>query len=125
MPQIFARHWSCVRAVLGGGVLKKKTNPSFLKYYSPGSETHIGNTDKTWKLLYKSIVKGFENAYKEATNYKLLGKLWLVWFSGLSNGLQTKRSLVQFPVRAHAWVAGQVPQLGACKRQLIDVSLAL
>ena len=33
---------------------------------------------------------------------------WLVWLSGLSAGLQTKRSLVRFPVRAHAWVVGQV-----------------
>ena len=32
---------------------------------------------------------------------------WLVWLSGLSVNLQTKRSLVQIPVRAHAWVAGQ------------------
>ena len=34
---------------------------------------------------------------------------WLVWLSGLSASLGTKRSPVQFPVRAHAWVAGQVP----------------
>ena len=34
---------------------------------------------------------------------------WLVWLSGLNTGLQTKGSLVWFPVRAHAWVAGQVP----------------
>ena len=34
---------------------------------------------------------------------------WLVWLSGLSVGLKTKESLVQFPVRVHAWVAGQVP----------------
>ena len=27
---------------------------------------------------------------------------WLVWLSGLSTSLQTKRSPVQFPVRAHA-----------------------
>ena len=27
-------------------------------------------------------------------------------------GLQTKGSLVQFPVRAHAWVVGQVPSGG-------------
>ena len=27
-------------------------------------------------------------------------------------GLQTKGSLVRFPVRAHAWVAGQVPSGG-------------
>ena len=33
---------------------------------------------------------------------------WLMWLCGLSSGLQTERSLVPFPVRAHAWVAGQV-----------------
>ena len=37
---------------------------------------------------------------------------WLVWLSGLSAGLQTKGLLVRFPVRAHAWVAGQVPGRG-------------
>ena len=40
--------------------------------------------------------------------------------------LQTKGSLVQFPVRAHAWVVGQVPSRGPCERQPhIDVSLPL
>ena len=38
--------------------------------------------------------------------------LWLVWLSGLSAGLRTKGSLVQFPVRTHAWVWGQVPSRG-------------
>ena len=32
---------------------------------------------------------------------------WLVWLRGLSAGLRTKGSPVQFPVRAHAWVVGQ------------------
>ena len=36
-------------------------------------------------------------------------KSWLVWLSGLRASLQTKGSPVQFPVRAQAWVAGQVP----------------
>ena len=48
---------------------------------------------------------------------------WLVWFRGLSAGLGTKRSLVHFPVRAHAWVAGQVPSWGR-QRQPLDISLA-
>ena len=34
---------------------------------------------------------------------------WLVWLSGKSAGLRNGRSLVRFPVRAHAWVAGQFP----------------
>ena len=42
--------------------------------------------------------------------YRLLP--WLVRLSGLSASLQTKGSPVQFPVRAHAWVAGQVPSRG-------------
>ena len=37
---------------------------------------------------------------------------WLVWLSGLSTSLQTKGPLVQFPVRAYAWAAGQVPSRG-------------
>ena len=37
---------------------------------------------------------------------------WQVLLSGLSAGLQTKGSPVRFPVRAHAWVAGQVPSEG-------------
>ena len=34
---------------------------------------------------------------------------WMVWLSGLCAGLGTKGSPVRFPVRAHVWVAGQVP----------------
>ena len=35
-----------------------------------------------------------------------------MWLSGLSTGLPIKGSLVRFPVRAHAWVSGQVPSRG-------------
>ena len=41
--------------------------------------------------------------------------LWLVWLSGLSTDSWTKGSPVRFPVRAHAWVAGQVPSRGTWK----------
>ena len=40
---------------------------------------------------------------------KLESHLGAVWLSGLSAGLQSKGSLVRFPVKAHAWVTGQVP----------------
>ena len=45
--------------------------------------------------------------------------------TGIVLGLvpQNKKSLVQFLVRAHAWVAGSVPNPGAYKRQIVDVSL--
>ena len=42
-------------------------------------------------------------------------KPWLVWLSGLSVGLRTKGLSVRFPVRAHAWVADQVPSRGCMK----------
>ena len=51
---------------------------------------------------------------------------WLVWLNGLSADLKTKGSPVQFPVRAHAWVASQVPSWG-CSRSnhtLIFLSLS-
>ena len=43
---------------------------------------------------------------------KKLGWPWLMLLSELSTSPQTKRSPVQFPVRAHAWVAGQAPSRG-------------
>ena len=56
---------------------------------------------------------------------------WLLWLSGLSTSLQTEGSPVWFPVRAHAWVAGQVPSWGLARGNWsmylsrIDVSLPL
>ena len=41
--------------------------------------------------------------------FKISYEPWLMWLSGLNAGLRTKGLLVRFPVRAHAWVAGQVP----------------
>ena len=40
---------------------------------------------------------------------------WLVWLSELSASLSTKGASVGFPVRAHAWVAGQVPSSGCAR----------
>ena len=39
----------------------------------------------------------------------------MVWLSGMSGGLRTERSLVRFPVRAHACVVGQVLSRGQTK----------
>ena len=50
---------------------------------------------------------------KEEMEGNIVKKLpWLVWLGGLSTCLRTTGSLVQFPVRAHAWVVGQVPSGG-------------
>ena len=52
-----------------------------------------------WKILYPSLF-AFEIL-------EIIWSIpWLLWLSGLSTGLQTKGLQVQFPVRAHAWVAG-------------------
>ena len=51
--------------------------------------------------------------------------LLLVWLSGLNASLQTKGLPVPFPVRAHAWVAGQVSSRGRERHPHIDVSLPL
>ena len=50
---------------------------------------------------------------------------WLVWHSGLSAGLSLEGSLVQFPVRAHAWVEGQVPSRGRTRGNHTSMFLTL
>ena len=50
---------------------------------------------------------------------------WLVRFSGLSAGLRTKGSPVLYPVRAHAWVASQVPSKGYMRGNLTLMFLSL
>ena len=57
----------------------------------------------------------------------MLKEPWLVWLSGLSAGLRTKGLPVRFPLRAHAWVAVQVPSGGGGARgshTLIFLSLS-
>ena len=50
---------------------------------------------------------------KDFQDYKYIHLFpWLGWLSGLSAGLQTKGSLVRFPVRAHAWVSDSVSSRG-------------
>ena len=49
---------------------------------------------------------------------------WFIWLRGLSAGLRTKGLPVQFPVRAQAWVAGQVPSRGHV-RAIDEVPLTL
>ena len=60
------------------------------------------------------MVKGIADGIKVADQLTLKygTSALLVCLSGLSGGLQTKGSLVQFPVRAHAWVVGQIPNMG-------------
>ena len=51
---------------------------------------------------------------------------WLVWLSGLISGLWTKGSPNRFPIRAHAWIVGQVSRGGHTRgnHTLIFLSLS-
>ena len=67
--------------------------------------THSWNlTGLSWVVLSQGL--------PYSCSQKMARALVKVWLSGLSSGLQTKGSLVQFLVRAHAWVADQVPSWG-------------
>ena len=83
------------------------------------------DTSERTLLGYKCLGPGQDTprfptmVYIDYFELKLLKKTvyapCLVWLSGLSANLLTKGSLVQFPVRAHAWVAGQVPSWGCVR----------
>ena len=100
---------------------------------SPQRETFFGSgmmKQKMAEALKGIKIYRFKN-YFEQWKKVLIGVLnqieyfepWLVCLSGLSTGLQVKKTLARFPIRAHAWVAGQAPGWGAHERQPIDVSL--
>ena len=62
----------------------------------------------------KSVKISFRN---HIVIHKKLLQPWLVWLSRLRAGLQNKRLLVQFPVREHTRVVGQVrSQVGGIQR---------
>ena len=73
-----------------------------------------------WEKIFEnhiSVKRLASRIYKEP---------WLVWLSGLSSRLLSNGSPVRFPVRVHAWVAGQVPSGRTHEGQPhIDVSLPL
>ena len=67
----------------------------------------VGKTD-TLEVLHFYEESDIKNCSDKNRSMALAG----VWLSGLSACLRTKGSPVQFPDRAHAWVAGQVPSGG-------------
>ena len=58
-------------------------------------------------ILYRENTKESTKNLLELRNVP-----WQLWPTGISAGLGTKGSPVQFPVRAHAEVVGQVPSGG-------------
>ena len=50
---------------------------------------------------------------------------WLVWLNELNASLRTKESPVRFPVKARAWVVGQVPTRGCVRGNHILMFLSL
>ena len=65
------------------------------------------------KAIGDGANRNWKNNFFEMNIFFLRIWPWLVWLNGLSASLWTKGSLVWFPVRAHAWVAGQTPLGGA------------
>ena len=69
----------------------------------------------SWKLISNNtITMGSYRSFH--FNMLMFLRKWfkpqLVWLHGLRAGLWSKRSLVWFPVRAHAWIVDQVPSWG-------------
>ena len=63
---------------------------------------------------------------KSSDKYKTKGCWALAGIAQwIERRLQTKESLVQFPVGTHAWVADQVPSMGRARRNHILMFLSL
>ena len=92
---------------------------------------------KSWKLAVSNknhyaflshlLCSQGDNLKQQLPSQKEFDQPWLIWLNGLSAGLRTKALPVQFPVRAHVWVAGHVPSMGytLMRQPYIDVSLLL
>ena len=80
-----------------------------LKYIKCG-----GNSELNMQLEIRAMQSlSSEVRLHNAINLKVIHTMpWLVQLSGLSASLRNKGLLVRFPVRAHAWVLGQVPPGG-------------
>ena len=94
---------TCVVGIIAFKSVRKKHLDCFYNY------SYINHPSLSSSVDSSSCPKLF------AFSLKNFLQPWLVQLSGLSAGLQTRRSPVQFPVRAHAWVSGQVPSGGQAR----------
>ena len=86
---------------------------AILRVYG-GQDTVLVASGKSVDIGMRTTVK-WADAVIRTHRVKYLVWPWLVYLSGLSTGLRTKGLLVRFPVRAHAWVADQVPGGGGVR----------
>ena len=126
------RSCPCTLRVRTGSVCPRMLLGFFSSLWLPGdSELTFSRAPMVscWALIVSILflcrLFPFNAVLETFSKYQLL-QPWMVWLSGLSTALTTKGLLVRFPVRAHAWIVGQVPQQGAWERQLhSDVFLPL
>ena len=71
----------------------------------------------------ETCTRTFIAALFEIVTLKIIMSPWLVWLSGLSAGLWTKRLLGSNPSQGTCLGCRSGLQLGACEKQLINVSL--
>ncbi|KAF6081805.1 hypothetical protein HJG60_008821 [Phyllostomus discolor] len=105
----------------------KKPGPAESRLLPPGAGAGLGcNCLTGWVPL--GVTKVLQTWVDVITQHCECPKCYrTVHFSGVSASLQTNRSPVRFPVRAHAWVSGQVPSRGRSLegQPHTDVSLPL
>ena len=104
---------------LGGMCSKKNWESEMRKIWTHGrwdvvkGDGHSKPSFVSWQITLSYDIK--PKPSRMFLHFKAYFMPWLVWLSGLKSGLQTRGSLVRFPVRADAWVVGQVPG-GRCVR---------
>ena len=98
-----------------------------IHWATPAREgTTSWNWDTKWQnSLWETNLGSWQIQSLDMHLSKLREQPQLVWLSGLSAGLWTRGSPIQFPVRAHAWVAGQVPSRVSKRKPHVGVSLPL
>ena len=113
------RRWAGWSGVKGGKW--DKCNSIINKIYFLKNDTRIIPSSACYysylaNLKFRVILPSFFSYFHQWVAKLFWIKLLNSALAGrLSASLQTKGSLVQFPVRAHAWVGGRVPS-GGCVR---------
>ena len=112
--------WNGVLIVCGECRQAEYGNPVLSAQFCCGPKTALKNIFIFLNIKYIYTVYNTVYKIKSIKFFCLAGVAqWI------EHGLQTKGSLVRFPVRAHAWVAGQVPSGGHVRGNHILMFLSL